>query len=151
MVPPVARMTTLGSFLSWAAALCQLAATSSRAMAARAFRYVFMSSLPLGLRIDAAVEIGQLDRIEQIGDLLLGEDLLFADDLQDPLAALVGLGGELGGLVVADDRIERRHDADGGLRVVLQHLFVQRDAVDALGAERLRGGEEEMLRFHQRN
>ena len=88
------------------------------------------------LVLASLIEIRQLHRVEQVLDLRLGQDLLLADDLEDPLAALVGLVGQLGRLLVAEHRIERGHDADRRLHVVREHLLVHRDAVDALGAER---------------
>ena len=54
----------------------------------------------------------------------LGENVLLADDLEDALAALVGLVRQLGGLLVAQDRIERGDDADRRLHVVREHLLV---------------------------
>ena len=66
-----------------------------------------------------------------------------------PFPLLRRLGGELGGLVVAQDRIERGDDANGRFHVMREHFLVHRDAIDALGAEQLRRIEEEALRFHE--
>src|SRR4030095_9104973 len=64
------------------------------------------------------VKLRQLHRVEQLGDLRLSENLALANDLEDPLAALVRLVRQLGRLVVTQHRVERRRDADGGLHVV---------------------------------
>src|SRR5215510_7691222 len=55
----------------------------------------------------ALVQVRQLDRVQEVLDLLLGERLLLADDLEDALAALVRLVRELGRLVVAEHRVQR--------------------------------------------
>src|SRR5262245_40735321 len=65
----------------------------------------------------ALVQVGQLLGIEQFLNLLFGQDVLLTDDLDDALAALVGLVGELGRLLVAHHGIEGRDDADRGLHV----------------------------------
>src|SRR5262245_13167148 len=93
----------------------------------------------------ALVQVGQLHGIEQLLDLLFGQDVLFPNDLDNALAALVGLVGKLGRLLVAHHGIEGRHDADRGLHVVRQHLLVDRDTVDALGPERPAGVVEQLL------
>src|SRR5262245_47927581 len=101
-----------------------------------------------GWRINASVEVGELHGIEQVLNLRFREHLLLADDLEDALAARVGFARELRSLLVADDGIERRHDADGRLHVVREHLAVDGDAVDALLAQRLRPREQNVLRLH---
>ena len=73
-------------------------------------------------RIGILIEIGQLDRIEQVVDLCFRQDFLLADDLEDSFAALVGFVRELRRLLVAEDRIERGDDADRGFHVVLRAL-----------------------------
>src|SRR6516164_4382041 len=138
MVPPVATMTTLGFFAPWARA------APASSMAAAPITPAVLSTLmcipsdsgsDLLLLVLVRVEVGQFDLVEQVFDLRLGEDLLLPDDLEDPLAAPVHLVGELGGLLVAQHRIERGHDPDCGLHVVLQHLLVHSDPIHALGTQ----------------
>ena len=50
----------------------------------------------------ALVEIGQLDRVEQIRDLRFGQDLALADDFKDSLSALVGFVRQLRRLLVSE-------------------------------------------------
>src|SRR5436190_2983680 len=151
MVPPVATITTLGLATAAVAASKPVASTATILWLLMAlFSDLSLTSRGLLLLVFAGVEIGELRRIEQILDLSLGEDVLLANDLENALAALVGLVGELGRLVVADDRVERGDDADRGFHVVLEHLLVHRDAVDAAGAEELGDVEQQMLRFDVR-
>ena len=46
---------------------------------------------------------GHRGGVEDLLDLRFGEQLLLADEFHDALAGAEGLGGELGGLLVADD------------------------------------------------
>src|SRR4026208_2619876 len=100
--------------------------------------------------IFAFVELCQLDRVEQILDLCLGKNLLFANDLEKTFAALVGLIRELGRLVVAEYGIESRHDPDCRFHMSLEHTIVDGDPVDALRAQGHRGVVEKVLRLHDR-
>src|SRR4029079_6795760 len=45
--------------------------------------------------------------VEDLIDLQVGQDVLAADELDDPLSGLHGLRGELGGALVPYDRVER--------------------------------------------
>src|SRR5262249_11508960 len=127
-------MMTLGFFAPWAPATparIRAAAPTTPTIRSR-FICVPPRSAPESLLlVQRRIEIGQLDRIEQVLDLILGQDLLLPDDLENALAALVGLVCQLGGLVVTDHRIERGDDAHRGLEVVLEHFLVHCDAVDA--------------------
>src|SRR6186713_2766668 len=89
------------------------------------------------LRVLRLVELRELHRVEQLSDLLFRENLPFADDLENALAAPIGLAGELGRLLVSEHRIERGDDTDGGFHVAVEHFLVDGDAVDAALAERL--------------
>src|SRR6476659_4656254 len=60
----------------------------------------------------ALVEVRELHRIEQVCDLLFGQHMLVTDDLENPLAARIGLVRQLGGLVISDHRVQCRDDAD---------------------------------------
>src|SRR5262245_3771660 len=107
MVPPVATITTFGFFV-----LCWAQAAPAAIRTAVPMTHVtftsFMSIFPLRpirgslLLVLAGIEVRQLDRVEQVLDLVLGQDLLLPDDLEDALAALVGLVRQLGRLVIAD-------------------------------------------------
>ena len=97
------------------------------------------------LRVFGFVQPSQLDWIQQLLDLFLGERVLLADNLQDALAALARLDSELGSLFVADDRIERGGEANGRFHVMREHFLVHRDAIDTLVAEQLRRIEKEAL------
>src|SRR5262245_54274639 len=130
MVPPVASTTTFGSLSAAVAAPTPRQATTAAARARHAFvDFIigFSLSASLLVLVLAPVEVRQLDRVEQIGDLLLVQDLLLADDLDDPLSALVGLRRQLGRLLVAEHGVEGGHDPDRGLHVVREHLLVEGD------------------------
>src|SRR5689334_10539182 len=86
-------------------------------------------------------------RVEDLFELLFREDALLADKLDDPLAGLHGLRGELGGAMVADDRVQGRDRADAVLYVVPADLGVGRDSLDAVDAQRAGRVDEYRLRF----
>src|SRR5262249_59668345 len=71
-----------------------------------------------------AAGAGERRRAQDLVDLRIGEDLLFAHDLEDALARLQRLGRQLGSLVVTDDGIERRHGPDARVHVMLEHVLV---------------------------
>src|SRR6185436_12690693 len=131
IVPPVARMTTLGLAAPTAPVANSSATTSARTVP-RAFIRTplrLLSYVSTLLRVLRGIQVGQLDRVEQVLDLRFRQDLLLPDDLEDALAALVSFVRELGRLLVADDRVQGRDDADRGLHVVLEHLLVHGDPV----------------------
>src|SRR6187549_3188460 len=69
---------------------------------------VFMAARLLFLfPILALVEIGQLLRVEQRGDLFLRQELPLAHDLEQSFAALVRVRGQLRRLLVPEHGIER--------------------------------------------
>src|SRR5262245_1008923 len=111
MVPPVARITTLGFLPAafWAQVVVTAITAATTTTIATLMNFMTLSSRDLGPErtgpwpssgplslVLALVQVGQLDRVEQIFDLILGQDVLLADDLEDPLTALVGLGRQLG-------------------------------------------------------
>jgi hypothetical protein len=55
------------------------------------------------------------------------QDVLAADELDDPLPGLHRFGGELGRALVPDDRVERRDGSDAVLDVALEDVRVRRD------------------------
>src|SRR5215471_20860838 len=105
-------MTTFG-FLPCAAPVWQFASSSTPNVSHNSPLFALIAATPVSgclgpvsVLVLALVQIRQLDRVEEVFDLVLGQDLLLADHLEDALAALVGLGGELGRLLVADHRVQ---------------------------------------------
>src|SRR5690242_12849654 len=131
MVPPVARITTFG-FLPCAVLVWQFASSRTPSVNHNNPLFALIATAPVSwvtpargscrrlVLVLALVQVRELDWVQQVLDLVLGQDLLLADHLEDALAALVGLGRQLGRLLVADHGIERGHDADRGLHVVLE-------------------------------
>ena len=54
----------------------------------------------------------QRRRIQDFIDLRIGEDVLFANQLENAFASPQRFGSELGGAIVADDGIQRGDSAD---------------------------------------
>src|SRR4029079_934892 len=100
------------------------------------------------LRVNASVELGQLDRIQQICNLCFRQSLLLSNDFKNALTAFVGFIRNLCSLVVSNNRVESGDYSDRGLHVTSQHLLVDLDSVDALGSERFGGVVEQILGFH---
>src|SRR4051812_30275135 len=127
MVPPVARITTFG-FLVCAEAIetltADVTATKTARLLLRNFMMVLLCSKNPDSRLAgilALVELRELDRIEQVFDLRLGQKFFLTNDFENAFVALVGLGGKLGGLVVSKNRIEGRHDPYRGFHVAFEH------------------------------
>src|SRR5688572_23241998 len=84
----------------------------------------------------ARLDLRHRQHVEAAVQLLLGQlvtDQAAVDDrLPDGLALLEGLLGNLGGLLVADRRVQRRHDGRRGLGQLAQVLLVGDQAIDAL-------------------
>src|SRR5215831_18829476 len=121
-------MTTFG-FFPCAAPVWQFASSSTPSVSHNSPLFALIAATPISRcaashskLVLALVEIRQLDRIEKILDLVFGEHLLLADDLEDALAALVRLSGQLARLLVADHRVQGGDDPDRGLHVVLELL-----------------------------
>ena len=85
----------------------------ARARASQSGRRAASASTP-----PAASAARHGDRVEHLGDLLLGQDASSRAQLEDAAAGLHRLGGELGGALVADHRIERGDGADAVVDVV---------------------------------
>src|SRR6185436_10708808 len=96
---------------------------------------VLTAAVLLVLLVLLLVEIGELDGVEEVFDLLICEDLLLADHFEEPLAALVGFVGELGRFFVTEHWIQRGHDPYRRFHVPFENLLVNGDAVDALCTE----------------
>src|SRR5678816_1281873 len=83
--------------------------------------------------------------VEDLIDLLVGEDVLAADELDDPLPGLHRFGGELGRALVPDDRVQRRDGPDAVLDIALEDVRVRRDPLHAVLPECARGIDQQRL------
>src|SRR3954463_4447144 len=160
IVPPGARITTFDFLAACASATwrCTARAMMAIAIASDVLRVTCMVRAPvecsrslLALPILALVEMGQLHRIQQIGDLRLGQQMLLPDNLEDSFAAPVRLAGELGGFVISEHGVECGHDAHRRFHVVLEHLLVDGDPIHAAFAQRDRRVVEQVLRLEHRD
>src|SRR4029077_20184677 len=86
-------------------------------------------------------------RIENRGDLLLRQNPLLANQFEDPAAALCRLRRQLGGALVADDRVQRGDGTDTEIDVMAADVGIGGDALDTVHAQRLRRVDEQRLRF----
>src|SRR5215813_13461712 len=97
------------------------------------------------LVILALVQSGQLDWVEQFLDLLFGQYMFLANNLEDSLPALVGFTGQLSCLFVTHHWIQRCDNSYRCFEIVFEHLLVYGDAIYAARAEGAGGAVEQGL------
>src|ERR1051325_6240071 len=78
---------------------------------------------------------GLLARLQGVVHLLAGQAALLVRDLSHGAAGLERLLRDLGGLLVADERVERRRHRDALLDVAFRALLVGLEVVEALRLE----------------
>src|SRR3954471_20529614 len=118
MVPPVARMVMFD--FCWAkTAVLTIPSRNSRDkhlnsdFIANSFSLCWLAIVFLAVLrrlVLGLVKVGELYRVEQVLDLCLGKYLFVPDHFQDALPALVSLLRELRGFLIAEHRIECRHN-----------------------------------------
>src|SRR5438477_5164111 len=171
MVPPVARLTMVGSCLFSLKAPKQLERIKPMTSKSRGMYFGVMDSLLLRpqrlpssvppdpqssqmtnlfLLIFRSIEASQLDRIEQVLDLLFCQDLFFANDFENSLVVRVGLARQFGGLLVSQDRVESGDNAYRCLHIPFQDFFVYCDGFDALRSQCNRSAVQQTLGFDDR-
>jgi hypothetical protein len=82
------------------------------------------------------LRLGQHFRAQHVGQLLGAHQLAFEHDLGDATVAAVRLGGDFGGVGIADVGVERGDDADRAFDTGAQRVAVGGDAVDAVVGQR---------------
>src|SRR3954470_1544579 len=95
----------------------------------------------------AASGAGERGGAQNLLDLRVREDVLLADQLENPVARFQRLCRQLGRLVVSDDGVERGHRSDARLEIVLADIRIGGDAFDTVLPQCLRRVHEQRLRL----